>query len=128
MDKYEIGFLKKSFSLYFHDAEIWCEHLDALQDKKELVIQKFKEDLTAISKPSTSSFIIVNLDDTIVDDEIVEMIISSLVSIPKLITKVVFVGLNKKYQKYIKKYQKRVKFLIKCLDDYELAKESFFHK
>ena len=108
-------------SLYYHNGEIWCEHLDSLEDKEELLIQKFNDDLKIISRPSTSSYIIVNLDETVVTDDIIEHILNSFINLGKPLKKVAFVGLSSKYKRYIKK--KSLPFVTACIDDYEKAKE-----
>ncbi len=121
MEKYEKGFNKKSFSLYYNGGEIWAEGLDSLEDRKDLVIEKFKEDLKTISKPSTSSFIALNLDETVVTDDIIKLILDSFVNLGKPLKKVAFVGLDSKYKRYIKKQS--LPFQAVCFDDYEKAKE-----
>lgn len=121
MDKYEKGLNKKSFSVYFNGGEIWAEHLDSLEDKEELVISKFTEDLKVIAKPSTSSFIAINLDETVVTDNIMKLIVDSLINLNKPLRKVVFVGLDSKFKRYIKKQS--FPFQVACIDDFEKAKE-----
>jgi anti-anti-sigma regulatory factor len=123
MDKYELGLNKKSFSLFYNGGEIWCEHLDSLYNKKELLIQKFNQDLIQISKPSASSFIVIDLDESDIDKEILEHIVNSFVMLKKQLCKVVFVGLDKKMKSYIKKRNIETSFTMACLDDYEKAKE-----
>lgn len=123
MEKYELGLNKKSFPLYFHGGEIWCEHLDSLYNQKELLKQKFKQDLVLISKPSSSSFIAVNLDQSEVDQEILKLIIDSFVMLGKPLRKVVFIGLSSKMRSYIKKRNTDTVFIMTCIDDYEKAKE-----
>ena len=103
MKKYELGLNKKSFSLFYNGGEIWCEHLDSLYNEKDLLKQKFLQDLIQISRPSMSSFIAVDLDESEVDTEILELIINSFIMLKKPLCKVVFVGLNSKMKRYIKK-------------------------
>jgi len=123
MEKYELGLKKKSFPLFFNGGEIWCEHLDSLYNEKELLKQKFNQDLVQISRPSTSSFVAVNLDESVVDKEILELIINSFVMLKKPLCKVVFVGLNSKMKRYIKKKNINTSFAMDCIDDFEKAKE-----
>lgn len=123
MEKYELGLNKKSFPLYFHGGEIWWEPLDSLYNQKELLKQKFKQDLVLISKPSSSSFIAVNLDQSEVDQETLKLIIDSFVMLGKPLRKVVFIGLTSKMRSYIKKRNTETVFIMTCLDDYEKAKE-----
>ena len=123
MEKYEWGLKKKSFLLFYAGGEIWCEHLDALYDKKELVLKKFKSDLDVIKKPSTTSHIIVILDETDVDSDILQVILDELSSIGKPIRKVAFVGLTVKNKRYIKSSANPLDFAVQCIDDLEKAKE-----
>lgn len=123
MEKYELGLNKKSFSLFFNGGEIWCEHLDSLYNEKELLLNKFNQDLLQISKPSTSSFIAVNLDQSDVDKEILEHIINSFIQLEKSLRKVVFIGLTSKMKSHIKKKNMDTSFIMTCIDDFEKAKE-----
>ncbi len=123
MEKYELGLNKKSFSLFFNGGEIWCEHLDSMYKEKELLKQKFNQDLVQISRPSTSSFIVIDLDESEVDTEILELIINSFVMLKKPLRKVVFVGLNARMKSYINKRNKNTSFTMTCIDDFEKAKE-----
>jgi len=123
VEKYELGFKKKSFSLFFHGGEIWCEHLDSLYDQMELLKQKFMQDLLQIQKPSSSSFVAVILDDSNVDSEILDLILDEFFKLNKQLRKVVFVGLNSKMKRYMKKKSADTSFLMICMEDLEKAKE-----
>lgn len=123
MEKYELGLNKKSFSLFYNGGEIWCEHLDSLYTEKELLKEKFMQDLVKIGKPSTSSFVIVNLDESDVDKEILELIINCFLMLKKPLRKVVFVGLDSKMKNHVKKRNINTTFTMVCIDDFEKAKE-----
>lgn len=123
MEKYEFGLNKKSFSLFYHGGEVWCEHLDSLYGEKELLKQKFKQDLIEISRPSTSSFIAVVLDDSDVDKEVLNWIVDGFVMLNKPLRKIVFVGLDLKMKSYMKKKKADNSFMMACIDDLEKAKE-----
>ena len=116
------GINKKSFSLFYNGGEIWCEHLDALGQSTELLNQKFAEDLKLISRPSTSSYLAICMDQTKVSEEILEMIIASLSRLVKPIKKVAFIGLNPAMKRYVMKRTKSLNILFVCMDDYEKAK------
>jgi len=45
MEKYELGFRKNLFSISYAGGEIWCEHLDALCEKRDLFFEKLKSDI-----------------------------------------------------------------------------------
>ena len=121
MDKYEPGMNKKSFSLYYHNGAIWCEHLDALYDGRELIIKKFSQDLITIARPSTSSFIAMNVDESVVDKELLDYLLKALNSIEKTVQKVAIIGLKPGMKRYARKFNG--KFQIECIDDFEKAKE-----
>jgi hypothetical protein len=123
MEKYELGLNKRSFSLFYNGGEVWCEHLDSLYGEKELLKQKFKRDLIEISRPSTSSFLVVVLDDSEIDKDILEWIVDRFVMLKKPLRKVVFVGLDLKMKNYIKKKKADISFMMTCIDDLEKAKE-----
>lgn len=123
MEKYKLGLKKKSFSLFFNGGEIWCEHLDSLYGEKELLKQKFEGDFIQISRPSASSFIIVVLDESDVDREILDLIIDRFVMLKRPLSKVVFVGLNLKMKGHVKKRKADISFMMACIDDMEKAKE-----
>jgi hypothetical protein len=125
--KLEAGVKKKSFALFYNGGEIWCEHLDSLGDNRHLVHKKFKQDLEEVKKVSTPSYIIVNLDETLVDREILETILYSYRDIEKDIKKVVIVGLsvrNKRLMnKIVKESEKEILYIVTCVNDFEKAKE-----
>lgn len=123
IEKYELGLKKKSFSVFFNGGEIWCEHLDSLYDQTELIKQKFMKDLLQIQKPSASSFIAVILNESYVDSEILDQILNEFSKSKKQLRKVVFVGLNIKMKRYMKKRSADTDFLMVCMDDLEKAKE-----
>lgn len=122
MDKVTAGLNKKSFSLYYNGGSIWAEHLDSLGSERNLVYQKFNEDLKQIQRPSTSAFIAVNLDETEVDEELLSYLLDSFVNLGRPLQRVVFVGLKFKWKWYLRKRRKNVPFVIGCIDDFEKAK------
>ena len=123
--KIEAGIEKKSFLLYYNHCEIWCEHLDSMGDYKEKVIEKFLADYKIFNNITMPTLVAVNLDETRIDGEILDIIISSYQHTFQEIRKVVFVGLNKQYQRLLKKTltMKQPFFLTSCMNDFEKAKE-----
>ncbi len=125
--KIEAGIKKKSFSLHYNKCEIWCEHLDSLGDHKKIVMNKFKEDLLEVKKVSAPSFIAVNLDETMVDRAILEMVLYSYRDLDKDLKKVVFIGLSRRnirlVKKIIRESDKRITYITGCINDFEKAKE-----
>jgi len=75
---------------------------------------------------STSSFIAVNLDESEVDQEILDLLIDSFIMLKKSLRKVVFIGLNLNMKNYIKKENRETVFPMICIDDFEKAQECFF--
>lgn len=79
----QAGIEKKSFELVFHDGQIWCEHLDGMGVCEDEVIKKFIGDINSFSRPSISSFMIINLDETVISERIAEIIITGLLETKK---------------------------------------------
>ena len=114
------GIFKKSFTLYYNGGEIWIEHLDAISNESDLK-QKFIQDMLQIKRPSTSSFIAINLDESDVTDKTLKFILDELCSINKIV-KVAFVGLDSVMKRYVRLQKVRLNFVINFIDDFEKAK------
>lgn len=118
--------IRESFAMYFGGGQIWFEQLDALSVHKDIVKEKFIKDLEVIRRPSAPAFLAVNLNETLVDEDIAGMIVAGLRMVERRILKVVFVGLNKEGKKLLKKALRNFmedKFVYQFIDDYEKAKE-----
>lgn len=112
----------KSFELYYNGGSIWCEHLDGMGACEDEVITKFLRDKRIFSRPSVSSFMIINLDETVITKQIVETIVSNVSESDKTIRKIAFVGVDKNWQCAFS-YLKLKRICITFLSDYEKAKE-----
>lgn len=121
--KLSAGLNKKSFELNYNGGTIWCEHLDSMGDLEQEVIEKFSADYKIFSRPSVSSYMIINLDETIVTSQIVECIVNSIIECPKRFMKIAFLGIAKREQKRFEKIKKDTGTIISFLNDYEKAKE-----
>ncbi len=118
--------IRESFAMYFGGGQIWFEQLDALSVHKDIVKEKFIKDLEVIRRPSAPAFLAVNLNETLVDEDIAGMIVTGLRMVERRILKVVFVGLNKEGKKLLKKALRNFtedKFVYQFINDYEKAKE-----
>ena len=118
--------IRESFAMYYGGGEIWFEQLDALSVHTEVVKEKFLKDMDMIRRPSSPAFLAVNLNETLVDEELAELIVNGLWCTGRRIIKVVFVGLDKKGKKLIRNqlYKKTEDEFVYCfIDDYEKAKE-----
>ncbi len=130
-EKLEAARKKKSFVLPYNGGEIWAEHLDGLYTYKELVLEKFNRDIKQMMKPSAPSAIAVSLTETKVDDEILKAIMHVLQSgtqnTDKMISKVAFVGLDRRSRRMLKEIvsenQDKIRFAVFCTEDFEKAKE-----
>lgn len=122
-DKERAGINKKSFELNYNGGTIWCEHLDSMGNMEIEVINKFKEDYKTFSRPSVSSYMIINLDETIVSEQIAECIVNGIIECTKRFMKIAFVGVGKKEQKQFEKIKKESSVMVCYLNDYEKAKE-----
>ena len=121
--KEQAGMKKKSFELNYNGGIIWCEHLDSMGNMEAEVINKFKEDYKTFSRPSVSSYMIINLDETIVSEQIVECIVNGIIECTKKFMKIAFVGVDKKQQKKFEKIKKEDGVMVSFWTDYEKAKE-----
>lgn len=117
------GFKKKSFAMAFGGGEIWFEHLDGIYDNTELVLEKLSTDRALFSKPSVTSLICFNIDETVITNEIIDGISDALVNSDKQFRKVCFVGSNRATMKLLKKALKGKGFMIEFINDFEKAKE-----
>lgn len=121
--KEQAGINKKSFELNYNGGTIWCEHLDSMGNLETEVINKFKEDYKSFSRPSVSSYMIINLDETNVSEKIAECIANGIIKCTKRYMKIAIVGVGKKEQKLFKKIKKESGVMISYIKDYEKAKE-----
>ncbi len=122
-DKEQAGLNKKSFELNYNGGTIWCEHLDSMGDMETEVINKFGEDCKTFCRPSVSSYMIINLDETIVSDRIAECIVNGIIECKKRFMKIAFVGVGKKEQKQFEKIGEESGVMVSYFKDYEKAKE-----
>lgn len=125
IDRQEV-IVRESYSMAFKGGEIWFEQLDALSVHTDIVMDKFRKDLSLIKKPSLTGFIAVNVNETLVDAQMADEIIRGFVQIPK-IRKVVFIGVTKATRNIMKglleQKDRKVSFVYTFIDDYEKAKE-----
>lgn len=117
------GLQKKSFELNYNNGTIWCEHLDSMGGYEKDVLAKFTEDYKQFCRPSVSSYMIINLDETEITDTIIDCITEKLIQCPKQFRKLAIVGVDRKKQKQFERLRKQTGILIKFLGDYEKAKE-----
>ncbi len=121
--KEQAGIKKKSFELNYNDGTIWCEHLDSMENMEAEVIKKFEEDYKTFSRPSVSSYMIINLDETTITEQIAACIVNGIIECKKKFMKIAFVGVGKKEQKLFEKMMKQSGIIVSYLKDYEKAKE-----
>ncbi len=121
--KEQAGIKKKSFELNYNDGTIWCEHLDSMENMEVEVIKKFEEDYKTFSRPSVSSYMIINLDETTITEQIAACIVNGIIECKKKFMKIAFVGVGKKEQKLFEKMMKQSGIIVSYLKDYEKAKE-----
>jgi len=114
---------KKSFELNYNGGTIWCEHLDGMGNREQEVIDKFSGDLPRLLKPSVSSRMIINLDETWITEAIEQVIVDGLCEGNKPFRKIAFVGVDRKHRKTLMALQSRTGSFVNFLDDYEQAKE-----
>lgn len=119
------GVKKKSMSMWFRDGEIWFEHLDGIYQYSEVVLDKLEQDYEIFKRPSASSIIAINLDETIINEAILSSIIEKLCDEEKQFTRVAFVGFDRKSKHRMQGIMKvkQPGFVWKFIDDFEKSKE-----
>lgn len=117
------GFKKKSFSMAFGGGEIWFEHLDGMYEHTYLAVEKLESDYPQFRRPSAPSLIAVNLDETVIDDELINAVAEKLLNGEKRFTRVVFVGTDKASRRTIKNALSGAQFALEFINDFEKAKE-----
>ena len=114
---------KRSFELNYNGGTIWCEHLDGMGDLEQQVIDKFKGDLPKLQRPSVSSSMIINLDETEVTEAIADAIVDGLAGGKKRFGKIAFVGADRKHRRKFGRLRERIGAVTEFFEDYEKAKE-----
>ena len=122
-EKERAGIEKKSFELNYHGGSIWCEHLDGMGEMEEEVIGKFREDRRVFGRPSVSSYMIVNLDETAVTERIAAQIVDGILQCPKRFLMIAFVGVGRKERKLFDRIRAESCAVMQFFRDYEKAKE-----
>ncbi|MBL4938574.1 hypothetical protein JK636_22985 [Clostridium sp. YIM B02515] len=117
--------IRNSFKLPFSGSEIWGEELDGLNIYTDVVIDKFLRDMVTIRKPSSPGLIAIHLNETLVEENLVNIIVTELKKAENSVQKVVFVGLNRTSQKLMKSSMEilGISFVYAFINDYEKAKE-----
>lgn len=117
--------IRNSFKLPFLGGEIWGEELDGLNIYTDVVIDKFLRDMITIRKPCSTGLIAIHLNETLVEESLINIIVTELKKAENSVQKVVFVGLNSTSKKLMKFSIKiaDVSFAYTFINDYEKAKE-----
>lgn len=124
MGDIEAGLRKKSFELYYIGGSIRCKHLDSMGYCKDAVIEKFRKDSKIFCRPSMTSFMIINLDETEIDTDIISCIVDEITSSPKRFMKIAFVGVEKrKPRSEFRKIGAQKGCAVGFFADYEKAKQ-----
>lgn len=82
------GVKKKSFVLPFGGGEIWFEHLDGMYQYTELVLSKLKQDAEVFCQPSKPGVIGFVLNETVINQTVVDAIEEALCNGTKCYRKV----------------------------------------
>lgn len=118
------GVKKKSFILPYNGGEIWFEHLDGMYQYTELVLSNLKQDAEVFSIPSKPGVIGFVLNETVINQTVVDAIEEVLCNGTKCYRKVAFIGTNWQIKRSIKRvFYGKSDFLIGFFEDFELAKE-----
>ena len=120
----EAGIKKKSFELYLNGGSVWCEHLDGMGSFKDKVKEKFLNDCKTLKKPSTAAYMIINLDKTEIDTEIISCIVNEIIACDKRFMRIAFIGVKKRKERLaFLEIQKQTGCSINFFDDFEKAKQ-----
>lgn len=117
------GYTKKSFAIPFAGGEIWIEHLDSMYEYTDLAVKKLNADYEQWKRPSVTSLMAVNLYGTVIGEALYQELIQKIIHGTKRFSKVVFVGVEKKLQKRMKKEFLGHGFAVAFINDFEKAKE-----
>lgn len=118
--------LRRSIPLFYNGGQIWCEELDGLSTHKDILLDKFSDDLATLQKPSTSGFVAMHLKNSLVDEEVAQALAKGLCGMPKVLCKVAFIGMGFKSRLRMRQALKAVEptpvFQYNFINDYEDAK------
>lgn len=117
------GVKKKSFSMFFGGGEIWFEHLDGIYDYTELALEKLEHDYLQFKRPSLPSLVAINLDETLINDALIQSLADKLLNKTKRFTRVVFVGVDRKAKQKITEQISGAGFAYAFINDFEQAKK-----
>ncbi len=117
------GIRKKSFILPFAGGEIWFEHLDGIYQYADLAIQKLRTDAAVFRRPSSTGYVAVVLDETVVTDALISEIAHALTKPGKRFMRVAFVGADGLSCKKLEKLLYGHGFAVRFFDGIEPAKE-----
>lgn len=109
--------------MFFGGGEIWFEHLDGIYGYTNLAIEKLEKDYQEFKRPSLPSLIAINLDETEVNDRLLQAVTEKLLHGEKRFTRVVFVGVNRSEIRKIKHLLQEASFIYNFINDFEKAKE-----
>lgn len=122
-DNESTGLMKKSFSMFFDEGEIWFEHLGGIYGYTERAIEKLENDFIQYKQSSTPSLIAINLEETLCEDRLTNAIVGKLLNGGKRFTRVVFVGADRIVTRKLRSALFNSEFAINFMDDFEKAKE-----
>lgn len=117
------GVKKESFSMFFGGGEIWFEHLDGIYDYTELALEKLERDYLQFKRPSLPSLVAINLDETLINDALIQSLSDKLLNKAKRFTRVVFVGVDRKAKQKITEQISGAGFAYAFINDFEQAKK-----
>ncbi len=89
----------------------------------DIAVQKLENDFPSFKKPSSPSLFAVNLDETVIDDKLIQALADKLVHGGKRFTRVAVVGADAVSRRKLKKALCGGGFALKFINDFEKAKE-----
>lgn len=121
--------VRKSFRMFYGNGEIWCEDLDALSIYTDFVKEKFLLDMKSISRPSFPSLVAMNLNETLVTEELSDTFAENFQISGKNVTRVVYTGVDYSTKKLIMNSMRKFppQYIFEFINDFEKAKEWLVH-
>lgn len=117
--------IRESFALPYHGGAIWCEHLDGLANRLDIVEEKFLRDMQTILRPSSPARIALGLYGTDIDQRIADLIIAQFTAARSRVQRVAVIGANRAVTRRLQVSLKREcpQFAVHFTDDFEKGKE-----
>lgn len=116
--------VRPSFVLPVNGSDVWFSSLDALGKNAALLRRRLQEDLAQLRRPSLPGLLGIHLQGTALDAPAAQMLVESLCGLGRPLSRVAFIGLDRKAARLVKSLLKTNKpgFSTNFFADFEKAK------